>query len=380
MDKKYSVFVRNKKSNKVDVFYISDKDIYGEGESYKKPYNNLYEIDLFTSKFKNEEDLINYIYGDNKKVEVKDVDVYAVSINGDMIDIQGSLFASTKKEENNDLFKRNPTYGSILGSYRDFIYARAKGKDKEKYKYIVDSILSDFSYVMSRNEDFYNFIMSCDNRIDRNYLDYYKGGFKNYDMRTPIKDRDGGWAKEYDLLLRQIVEAFQMYEDKSRRNGEKLANERNSVGGETYYEHYDSFSRYYNQFIVGYDDIMMIDDTAELMANMDPNMFVFENNVPKIDLSRYDFYDKIDCSKVNKIDPTVMKIIYSYAVYMTFYNNGDRDYDNFLVDLFDRLLNVLRVNPDIAKDFGDFLIAFNNELENSNKRSDKGGVQKRKDN
>ena len=229
-------------------------------------------------------------------------------------------------------------------------------------------------------KDFYNFIMSCDNRIDRNYLDYYKGGFKNYDMRTPIKDRDGGWAKEYDLLLRQIVEAFQMYEDKSRRNGEKLANERNSVGGETYYDHYDSFSRYYNQFIVGYDDIMMIDDTAELMANMDPNMFVFENNVPKIDLSRYDFYDKIDCSKVNKIDPTVMKIIYSYAVYMTFYNNGDRDYDNFLVDLFDRLLNVLRVNPDIAKDFGDFLIAFNNELENSNKRSDKGGVQKRKDN
>ena len=75
MDKKYSVFVRNKKSNKVDVFYISDKDIYGEGESYKKPYNNLYEIDLFTSKFKNEEDLINYIYGDNKKVDVKDVDV-----------------------------------------------------------------------------------------------------------------------------------------------------------------------------------------------------------------------------------------------------------------------------------------------------------------
>lgn len=376
MEKKYSIFVRNKKSNKLDIIFISDKDIYGEGEKYKKAYNNLYEIDLFTSKFRNEDELISYIYGDILKIDPKDADIFAVCIDEDKIYMESCLFKGSK-EEDNDQFKRNPIYNSLLRKYRSYI--ENKLNDKESRRYEIDSILSDFSYVMYHNEDFYNFIMSYDNKIDRNYLEYFKGGFRKYDTKTPIKDRDDGWAKESDLLLRQIVEAFGMYEDKKRRNGIKLFNERNDLGGDVYYDHYDSFSRYYNGFNNSYDEIMMIDDTAVLMENMDPNMFTFRNNIPKIDLSSYSFCDRIDISEVNDIDDSVMKLIYSYAVYYTYYKDGDRSYNDFLVDIFDRLINNLRVNPMIAQYLSLFLLSFNKELEKS-KRSDADGFQKRKGN
>ena len=81
---KYYLVAKSKTSDKFEIVKIKGNEIYSDESDMLERCFNLERIDLFTSRFKNEESLKGYLKN-NGRVNLDDYDLFIVARNGQKI-------------------------------------------------------------------------------------------------------------------------------------------------------------------------------------------------------------------------------------------------------------------------------------------------------
>lgn len=182
----------------------SDKHGY---ESLKS--GKLEKIDLFTTRFSSEEQLIDFLYNDNR-IYSKDVKLYIAfqpKKNGNL-----KFYEVLYNYNNNsDITDLRNIASSNLGIGGDKAYQRA------------ESILRRFYSLADRSDQFYNMLIANMTNIYGKFLEYFKT--KNrYDGVEKLRNFEGGWAFRSYTLLRNIVEAQEKYKNLMTMRGNIFEN------------------------------------------------------------------------------------------------------------------------------------------------------------
>lgn len=171
----YYLVGRDKVTNKYDVVYFDGK---------------LESIDLYTTDYKNESELAEKLYADGK-IKSKDVDLYIVSPKNDSI------------ATNEVLYSRNRYVKNIA---RDSINKNL-GFDNN----YVNSVIYEFCTKMENNSKYYNMVVYGNTDIYPKFTEYFIG--RRYQSTYDVKYRDGGWATKSYLLLRNILESYDRFDN-----------------------------------------------------------------------------------------------------------------------------------------------------------------------
>lgn len=171
----YYLVSRDKTTNHYEVVYFDGK---------------LESIDLYTTDFKNSKELAEKLYAD-EKIKSKDVDLYIVSPKNDSIVTNEVLYSRSRYVKNiaKDSLNKN------------------LGFDNNH----VDSVIYEFCNKMENNSKYYNMVIYGNTDIYPKFTEYFIG--RRYQSTYDVKYRDGGWATKSYLLLRNILESYDRFEN-----------------------------------------------------------------------------------------------------------------------------------------------------------------------
>lgn len=172
----YYLVARNKRDNSVNIIEINNHTCC-----------SLEEIDLFTTKFINEEDLANMLYQTGLITDA-DIDLFIVN------------------QDN----KHNIYTQEVLYSYANKIPLIAVKSLNNRIRECVDDIdkiLDDFAKKMETIPKFYEMVAFGDTNIYRKYINYFENDNLDGNVRYDIKYKDGSFARSSYKLIRNIVEA-----------------------------------------------------------------------------------------------------------------------------------------------------------------------------
>ena len=169
----YYLVARDRISNEFDIISFLGK----RGCS-------LEEIDLYTTGFKDEEDLAKFLREQG------------------LISNNSTDFFIVNRNKNKSVFKQEVIY-SKCSTVRDIAEA-SLNRNIEKCTTRIDSILDSFADKMRRSPNLYEQVLSGCTNIYEKYAQYFI--FTRTNLAS-IKYRDGGWARTSYPLIRNVVEA-----------------------------------------------------------------------------------------------------------------------------------------------------------------------------
>ena len=158
--------------------------------------NDLNDIDLFTTKFKDKSELVVYLHN-NGIINSYDSDIFIVSRNGDCINTMECIYGRgyfNHELQNIALSKKNN-----IDDVKDICY-----------------IFDEFSRKMFFEDDFYTFITYGFTDIYPKFIDYYKE-CRDLDEAFNCKLRDGSWAMKSYHLIHNIVSAYAAYRKRNSK-------------------------------------------------------------------------------------------------------------------------------------------------------------------
>lgn len=171
----YYFVSRDRKTNDFDIINIG---------------NSLEEIDLYTIKYDNQDELVKHLISEGK-------------INNDDVDI---YIATPKKSNGIDYVN----YMNVLYSDSKSIEDISKGfLKKDIPSNLVDDILNRFCFNMQNNARFFDMVTLGKTNLYSKFTDYFNG--RRYDRVYDVKYNDGGWIQKSYPLIRNIYDAFSMY-------------------------------------------------------------------------------------------------------------------------------------------------------------------------
>lgn len=207
---KYYLIAKDKKTDKFEIVKIKGNEIYSDESDSLERCFNLERIDLFTSRFRDEDSLKEYLKN-NSRVSLEDFDLFIASRNGKNIKFINCLYNFSNRV---DLLR-----SIMIDSDQNKLNANSK---------TVSSLLDDFINNLVKNDKYNNFVIYGFTDIYKKFIDYFKG------RNVPIKElysakfRDGRWAMTSYNLHRSIIESYQTY-NKHFRNSDiytSVANEK----------------------------------------------------------------------------------------------------------------------------------------------------------
>lgn len=347
---RYFLIVRDKISNEVLSVPFSSDEIIGNGNQDLQTENSLCDIDLFTTMFKNQSELIVYL---NRKgiINSYDSDIYIVARNGDNINAMECVYSE-------DIFGKE--LRSIAGSKRKNEFDNRS----------ISIVFDDFARKMFASDDFFYFVTYGFSNIYSKFIDYYKEAQDISDMLN-ARLKDGAWATKSYHLIHNIVEAYTSYRKYGRDifnrgayEKEKIEKNRNSV-----LENVKVITEkgYDSEQLSLFGERESIDKQAYILDNLDKLMveaFIEENGVR----FNRDFFPKYDGEAFQDelyslLDSDCLSSLLSYARdSKALKSSMNHDLLDFKARL-DRdkllLLNDFRVNPSLLDRVYSFLLLYN---------------------
>lgn len=182
---RYFLIARDKISNEVLTIPFCLDDGISNGDLQVE--NSLCDIDLFTTMFQNQSELIVYL---NRKgiISSYDSDIFIVARNGDSINTMECVYSEDffgKELRNIAVNKRNNEFDNRN----------------------INIVFDDFARKMFTDDDFFYFITYGFSNIYSKFIDYFKEAQDICDMLN-AKLNDGAWASKSYHLIRNIVEVY----------------------------------------------------------------------------------------------------------------------------------------------------------------------------
>lgn len=171
----YYLVARNRKDNSLSVVQVDGSDA-----------NKLESIDLFTMKYKNEEQLAKELYSLGY-IQDCDVDLFIVNRRESSVEIQEVIYNYARGIKE---IAENSKNGNIKKSSDD-----------------INEILDGFSEMMEYNPKFFDMFMFTETNVYKKFLDYYAGSRLSGRVMYEVKYKDGAWANKSYKLIRNIIEA-----------------------------------------------------------------------------------------------------------------------------------------------------------------------------
>ena len=359
---RYYLFARNKDTNKVVPVYLSEDDIYKNGDKNCFNYNSLEEIDVFTTSYGGEEEVIKYLINTNK-LDNKSYDLFIVSRNGSEYNYMEILYNST----------------CLLSEIRAVAFSILKKGD---FVYHNDVILNNFIELMS-NKKFRKYIESKYHNIYTLFIKYFDGCYGSSKMYQ-VKYRDGAWALKSYVLLRNIIEAINRFgeikKDKSTKDialaakkyKEKLENVRNKSAADIMF--YTEKNYKANQLSI-FDDDDTIDKLSELESFIDLidfnvfELFSINCNMERVIVNR----DAFQCSdteydRLSELDQILMRSLYNYLNYKEFAKNHC-DIDGFINKKKNQIIKLIADDKNLLDNFYAFYLLYKKIKERNNSGS-----------
>ena len=297
---RYYLFGRDRDDNKVKAISLSEYDIYGSGNDIKVLDNSLEAIDYMTLRYRNQEELIDYLVSTGR-IDNYNTELFIVSRNSKNINYLENIYS-------NSVFFRD-LKKVTLWKLKHFPVGFAN-----------DEILDRFSSMMINDEEFRRFIFSKYHKVYTRYIEQFVD-CDNIDTAKNIKYRNTGWARESYPLLRNIVEAINRYnyfKDKGDLITSALYYEvdsnsvRNmSVGDISIYTDKGYGEGQLNLFIENSepDKIMIVSDS---ISRLDSDSFLIDED-NKIIFNRNKFKcSDVDYRRLNGLDQKLLRLIYMY--------------------------------------------------------------------
>ncbi len=207
---KYYLVAKDNKTNKFEIVKIRGNEIYsGESEHLERCFN-LESIDLFTSRFSDEESLKRYLQNDSR-INLSDCSLFIASRNGKNIKFLNCIY----------------NFGRRVELLRNIMIESDQNRLNSNSK-MVSGLLDDFIKNIFNNDKYYQLVVYGFTDIYKKFIDYFKGRNVGLNELYSAKFRDGRWAMTSYNLHRSIVDSYQVYNRhyKSRDMYTEVANER----------------------------------------------------------------------------------------------------------------------------------------------------------
>lgn len=190
---KYYLVAKSKTSDKFEIVKIKGNEIYSDESDMLERCFNLERIDLFTSRFKNEESLKGYLKN-NGRVNLDDYDLFIVARNGQKIKFLNCLY----------------NFGTRVELLRSIMQDSDQNKLTANSK-TASSLLDDFIKNMFTMDNYYNFVVYGFTDIYKKFIDYVKARNVSLNELLGAKYKDGRWAMTSYNLHRSIIDSYQTY-------------------------------------------------------------------------------------------------------------------------------------------------------------------------
>ena len=190
---KYYLVAKSKTSDKFEIVKIKGNEIYSDESDMLERCFNLERIDLFTSRFKNEESLKGYLKN-NGRVNLDDYDLFIVARNGQKIKFLNCLY----------------NFGTRVELLRSIMQDSDQNKLTANSK-TASSLLDDFIKNMFTMDNYYNFVVYGFTDIYKKFIDYVKARNVSLNELLGAKYKDGRWAMISYNLHRSIIDSYQTY-------------------------------------------------------------------------------------------------------------------------------------------------------------------------
>lgn len=190
---KYYLVAKSKTSEKFEIIKIRGNEIYSDESDSLERCFNLERIDLFTSRFNNEESLKGYLKN-NGRVSLDDYDVFVVSRNGKNIKFLNCIY----------------NFGSRAELLRNIMIQSDQNKLNGNSK-TVSRLLDDFIENIFKNKKYYDLVIYGFTDIYKKFFDYFRGRNVPLNELYAAKFKDGRWAMTSYNLHRSIVDSYQTY-------------------------------------------------------------------------------------------------------------------------------------------------------------------------
>lgn len=319
---KYYLVAKSKTDNRFEIVKIRGNEISCNGTSDLERSFNLEKIDLFTSIFHSEEELLKYLKNKGR-INLDDCELFIAARNGDTIKYLNCMYHFSDRV---DLLRQ--------------IMISSDKKELTKDSVDATQLLNDFIYNVFHNERFYNLVVNGYTDIYKKFIDYFKrcsAGMKEYGYS---KYSDGRWAMTSYILQRSIMDAYNIYNQtyksrymlndaaslkrNNRNSRESITNELKLITDKDYVE--GQISMFDTEYLladtkVSRDESVTVKSSSELsrsdklievltyLDRFPRTMFVGEN---------LEFSSKIfpgcDVSKLNNLSKKLKNLINSYSV------------------------------------------------------------------
>lgn len=197
---KYYLVAKSKTSEKFEIVKIRGNEIYGDETDSLQRCFNLERIDLFTSRFNNEESLKAYLKS-NGRVNLDDFDVFVVSRNGKNIKFLNCIY----------------NFGSRAELLRDIMIQSDQNKLNSN-SITAGRLLDDFIENIFKNKKYYDLVIYGFTDIYKKFFDYFRGRNVSLKDLYAAKFKDGRWAMTSYNLHRSIVDSYQTYNKHYKSN------------------------------------------------------------------------------------------------------------------------------------------------------------------
>lgn len=372
---RYYLFARNKDTNKVKSIPLSDFDIYKDGNNNLKNYNSLEEIDIFTTSYDREEDIIMYLVNTNR-LDSYNNELFIVSRNGGKYSFMENIYADSH----------------LLAEVRSFALSDESRGDK---LYQNETILNYFIGMMG-GKKFRRFIESKYHNIYSLFVKYFDGCYDEKMYR--IKYKDGAWALKSYQLLRNIVEAINRFY-KINDNNNDIVNQ-----AKNYKDSLDAPRTKSDADIMFYTDkgyntsqLSLLNESVEadklselekFIDKLDENAFYKYVPYPYVPYYRLKGFvyvnprffhcSEIEYKQLNNLNINLKNALYDFILYKMFIKESVNDSyiaDSFINNKKSSILEILKNDDSLLNKFYAFSLLYNKL---SDKKEEKGQSYQKK--
>lgn len=321
---------------KKDIYYFIARDIKTNKFKILSFGNSLEEIDLYTIKYENKDELLKFLITKGK-INSMDTDIY--------------IGIPKKNDE-----------GKYFINCFDILYSDSIGiKDiangflnKNEPISLIDSTLDKFVFNMKYSDRFYSMIMKGKTSVFPKFINYFKD--TDPDDMFKIKYKDGAWPRKSYTLIRNIYDANSKFNNIDtydivstnvigRRLIEEKLLEKIGKGNKQNQMSLFDFDEFNEENNVEYDNKLL--EITNTFDGISRRIFKFVDRKIILDTSKFNNISGEDLEKLkNLLGQELMNVLYHYYNHKNFIYSDKKDngitYDKLINDDQKKILDLLK--------------------------------------
>lgn len=346
---------------KKDIYYFIARDIKTNKFKILSFGQSLEEIDLYTIKYQNKEELLKFLITKGK-ITSMDTDIY---------------IGIPKKNENGEYVINS---FDILYSDSTSIKDLANGSlNKKMPATLVDDVLNNFISNMKYSESYYSMVKDGKTSIFPKFINYFREvPIDNY---YQIKNKDGAWPRKSYPLIRNIYDANSKFHNMDVYNmvsknviGRKLIEKQLLIKINSMKKGQKSLFDY-AEFDNGRNDKLI--EITNTFDSIDKRIFKFVDRKVILDTSKFNNISGEDLGNLKDLlNQDLMTVLYHYYNHRNFIysdrNDNSSTYDKLIEEDQKKILGLLK-NKNIFDNAYSWIMIYNKYM-----LGEEYGKQKRK--